>query len=99
MRTYETLSEAVSDLKIRGYQEDFNLLSHYVECQAQDKKFHPEEFTIDEFYRFEGMTNPDDNSVVYAITSADGLKGVLVDAYGVYAENLSPTMTSKFARL
>jgi hypothetical protein len=44
---------------------------------------------VDEFYRFEGMTNPDDSSILFAISSSDGLKGTLGDAYGVYAENLN----------
>jgi hypothetical protein len=54
---------------------------------------HPEDFTVEEFYRFEGMSNPDDNSVLFAISSDDGIKGTLVDAYGVYADNLTPEMS------
>jgi hypothetical protein len=42
------------------------------------------------------MSNPDDNSVLFAIESNDGLKGTLLDAYGVYAENLTPEMKLSF---
>jgi hypothetical protein len=41
------------------------------------------------------MTDPADNSVVYAIESDNGTKGVLVNAYGVYADTLSADMITK----
>ncbi|WP_291368134.1 hypothetical protein [Cyclobacterium sp.] len=41
------------------------------------------------------MRNPDDNSIPYAIESTNGLKGVLVDAFGFYSEALSEAMIKK----
>jgi hypothetical protein len=38
-----------------------------------------------EHYRFEGASDPDDMSVVYAIKIDNGLKGIVADAFGVYA--------------
>ena len=95
MRNYNSLSEATNDLKARGYTENFNLQPTCIECPSLKLQWHPEEFSIDEFYRFEGMSNTDDNSIVFAISSRDGMKGVLVDAYGVYAESLSEPMIRK----
>ncbi len=95
MKNYRSLSEATNDLKTRGYNEDFNLKTDCIECPAHNLQWHPEDFRIDEFYRFEGMSNPSDNSIVFAISSKDGIKGVLVDAYGVYAENLNDGMIKK----
>ena len=95
MKNYRTLSEATNDLKKRGYNEDLNLNATCIECPAQNLQLTPEDFRIDEFYRFEGMSNPSDNSIVYAISSKAGIKGVLVDAYGVYAENLNDAMINK----
>jgi hypothetical protein len=95
MTSYSTLSEAINDLKRRGYSEDFNLKQHCIECSTKNLQLHPEDFTVDEFYRFEGMSNTDDNSILFAISSTDGVKGVLVDAYGMYAENLSEPMIKK----
>ncbi|HEX5168929.1 MAG TPA: phosphoribosylpyrophosphate synthetase [Cyclobacteriaceae bacterium] len=93
MRTYDTLSEAIRDLRKRGFTEDFNLRPHCLQCTSRDLHVHPEDFTVEEFYRFEGMSDPDDNSVLFAISSIEGFKGTLVDAYGVYADNLTPEMT------
>lgn len=96
MYVYDTLSDAVADLEKRGYEYDFQLSADYIECKTIDLKLMPEEFEIDEFYRFEGMTDPDDSAVIYAISSRVGnLKGVIIDAYGAYAENVSPELLDK----
>jgi hypothetical protein len=94
MRTYETLSEAINDLKKRGFTEDFSLKPHCLECKTLSLLVDPSDFTVEEFYRFEGMTNPDDSSVLFAIKSKEGVMGTLVDAYGVYAENLTSEMST-----
>ncbi|WP_131537985.1 phosphoribosylpyrophosphate synthetase [Pedobacter nototheniae] len=96
MHIYDTVTAALADLDKRGYELDFNLTSECLECKEIDLRLMPEEFEIDEVYRFEGMTDPADSAVVYAISSNVGnLKGVLVDAYGVYAENVSPELLNK----
>ena len=41
------------------------------------------------------MSSTDDNSVLYAISSKNEIKGLLVDAYGVYSESLSESMIQK----
>jgi hypothetical protein len=92
---YDTLLEAVQGLKASGYSEDFNLRPHCLECASSELQLHPEDFQVDEYYRFEGMSNPDDNSIVYAISRKDGIKGILVDAYGVYSDSLSEAMVEK----
>lgn len=96
MYIYDTLTDAVADLEKRGYEHDFILAPDCIECKAIDLQLMPEEFEIDEFYRFEGMNDPGDSAVIYAISSPVGnLKGVLIDAYGVYAENVSPELLDK----
>lgn len=95
MYSYDTLSEALSDLANRGYTYDFNLNHTCIECQSVEKKFGPDSFNVVEVYRFEGMSSPDDASVIYVIETSDGLKGTLVDAYGTYADSLSDEMNAK----
>ncbi|NNE76232.1 MAG: phosphoribosylpyrophosphate synthetase, partial [Pricia sp.] len=68
---------------------------HCLECAALKLEIHPEDFEVDEMHRFEGMSSTDDNSILYAISSKDGIKGTLVDAYGVYAQNISEEMRKK----
>ena len=95
MRNYDTLSEAINDLQIRGYTYDFNLEPDCIKCASLELEIHPEEFEVDELHCFEGMSSTDDNSILYAISSKNGVKGILVDAYGVYAENISEEMRKK----
>ncbi len=96
MENYDTLSETIGGLQANGYTCDFNLKPHCLEYASLKMELHPEEFQIDQHYRFEGMSNPDDNSILYAISSTKGIKGLLVDAYRVYAEGLSTEMILKF---
>lgn len=93
MPAYDTVSEAVNGLKERGYTLDFNLKSNCLECEGQ--KYNVRDFEITEFYRFEGNSDPGDEAVVYAIESKNGMKGVLVNAFGVYSESLSDEMIKK----
>jgi len=67
-------------------------------CQGTNESLLPEDFTIDEFHRFEGDSNPSDESIVYAISSAKhGIKGVLVNAFGPDASYLNQALVSKLA--
>ncbi|MDO5510885.1 MAG: phosphoribosylpyrophosphate synthetase [Weeksellaceae bacterium] len=92
---YNTLSEAIEGMKKEGYTEDFNLTENEIKCMGTELCYNPESFEIHNALRFEGMSNPDDNSVLYAIEANDGTKGLLVDAYGAYAEAISPKMARK----
>lgn len=95
MEDYSTLSEAINGLKKEGYTEDFNLGANCIECSALSLKLYPEEFMIDKFFRFEGQSNPDDSSIVYAISAKSGEKGILVDAFGIYSEAMTPELVAK----
>jgi uncharacterized Fe-S cluster protein YjdI len=98
---YETLSGAIAALKREGYTEDFNLRQNCIECGEGSFTIFHDEFKIDKFYRFEGDTDPGDESILYAISSDKyGLKGVLVNGYGVSTEALTDEMlhTLKIAR-
>lgn len=91
---FETLTDALEQLRREGYTHDFNLQRDCLTCEG--KMLYPHEFQIDRVYRFEGMTNPSDQSILYAISSHDHkLKGVLVNAYGVYADEMTNEMIEK----
>ena len=95
MKNYDNLVDALQDLRKRGYILDFNLHGDSKRLIVNKIEMHPEDFVINEMYRFEGMSSPDDSSVIYAIESKEGYKGVLVDSYGMYAEAFTPEMVLK----
>ncbi len=93
---YDTLSQAIEGLKSEGYTEDLNLKADCIECRALDYKILAEDFVVDHIYRFEGMSSPDDSSILYAISSDKfNLKGLLVDGYGTYSDPLNAEMIQK----
>lgn len=95
MYEYDTVTEAVQGLKQRGYAIDFNLEADRLHCSDQALSLKPEEFSITEFYRFEGESDPADEAVVYAIESRDGKKGLLVTGFGITAEGVGEEMIEK----
>jgi hypothetical protein len=95
MYSYDTVTAAVSGLKQRGYNVDFNLSENCIICHAG--KFNPADFEITEVYRFEGNTDPADEAIVYAIESNKGDKGVLVNGYGPSSNEMSAEMARKLS--
>ena len=96
MHYYETVTQAVSELSKRGYSVNFNLSANYLRASDHGVNLNADEFSIDEIYRFEGNTDPGDEMVVYAISSeSKGLKGVLVNAFGVYSDSISDDLMAK----
>lgn len=96
MKDYGTLSQAINKLKLEeGYEHDFNLLDEKIELKSKEETFGVEDFDVDKVLRFEGMSNPDDNAILYAITTSKGYKGVLVDGYGISSGQVSKEMIEK----
>jgi hypothetical protein len=95
MKNYESLVDALNDLKKRGYETDFATDTVCLYCGDLDLRLNPEEFHVDEVYRFELDSNPHDNSILYAISSSTGVKGILVDGHGTHSEGLSFEMAKK----
>lgn len=94
----DTLVETLEELKKQGYTYDFNLTAHALELYSDEGiklTLNPEDFNIVKVFRFEGMSNPSDTSILYAIESSSGVKGTLVSSYGVYADAMSNEMIAK----
>lgn len=96
MEQYETLTEAITALRAQGYTEDFNLQAHCLECRLGEIQLFPHEFEIDKVFRFYGASDPDDESILYAISSgAFDLKGLLVNGYGASSDSVTQEMVQK----
>jgi hypothetical protein len=82
----KTLSEAMEGLVRRGFTEHFGVRGEQLRGLESGKTFGPDDVTIREYERFEGVSDPDDMAILYAIESSSGTRGTLVDAFGVYSD-------------
>jgi hypothetical protein len=82
-----SLVNVTNSLKKSGYTEDFRITEEGMCGGKSDTAYQPEDVKIVDFYRFEGNTNPDDMSILYAIETTDGLKGTISNSYGPYADS------------
>jgi hypothetical protein len=97
-KSYDTVAEAMAGLKERGYTIDFSILANEdrLVSHLPALSLSPADFEIDDFFRFEGDTDPGDQMIVYAISSNDNkLKGLVVNAYGLYADNAYSAIVKK----
>ena len=90
---YATVTEAINQLREKGFTVDFNIEEDCLICEKG--KLNSDEFEIVDVYRYEGDTDPADEATVYAIESKQGVKGILVTGYGVYADTFSTALLSK----
>lgn len=82
--SFGTLSETINELVKLGYTHDFNIKDDCIVCHKTNITLSPDEFQIDKVYRFEGDSDPEYQSILYAISSTKfDVKGTLVNGYGI----------------
>jgi len=93
---YETVAGAVDGLTRRGFTEAFRAANGGLRAVGAGKTFGADDLVILEFHRVEGISDPDDMAIVYAVESRSGVRGVLIDAFGVYSD---PTTSEVLKRV
>ncbi|MGI8662879.1 MAG: phosphoribosylpyrophosphate synthetase [Acidimicrobiales bacterium] len=83
MHAPETVTEAVALLSELGYVENLDIERGCIVCASPDRAHALESAVVDHQFRFEGPSDPGDESIVLGVTLPEwGTKGVLVSAYG-----------------
>lgn len=78
-----TLTACLNMLDGKGYTVQFQAgQNNTIKSLASGSTYKPQDVRIVNFYRFEGESNPDDSSILYAIETASGEQGTLIDSYG-----------------
>ena len=77
---------AVDELTRRGFLENLRVADGSLQVVRTGERLRREDLVIRAYYRFEGVSDPDDLAIVYGIESKSGSRGVVVDAFGVYAD-------------
>jgi hypothetical protein len=81
-----SLINVENHLNKKGFTNDFKVTEGRLCVMGTDKTYGAEEVQIVDFYRFEGESDPDDMSILYAIETSDGTKGTISNSYGTYAD-------------
>jgi len=83
----KTLVSCLNSLSRDGFSDDYKITEAGLKSLKRERIYAPEEVKVLNFFRFEGNSDPADNSILYAIETSDGGRGTLVDAYGPYADS------------
>src|SRR2546425_767738 len=81
-----TLAEAIEEFVGKGFVARFSIVGRRLRVIDTNETLDPGDLVIRGYRRFEGASDPDDMSIVYAVESANGWHGTIVDAFGVYSE-------------
>jgi len=82
---YNTTTEAVTKLRENGFTENFFISEGKISNGIE--KFSADDIRIIFTNRYEGDSDPADETTVYVLETASGTKGILVTADGIYADN------------
>lgn len=91
-----TLTEVLNKLEERGQANEFRIKDEGLTLD-ESRYFQPHELKIIKTYRFEGDSNPDDESILFLIETSDHTVGFMIDAYGVYS-TVEPEKYIRFIR-
>ena len=83
---YDSLVEAQAGVRAEGFTEEYLWKDGRMTSADRATTYQPADMKIVEHYRFEGMTNPGDMSILMCLTSSDGKKGYVISGYGTYAD-------------
>jgi hypothetical protein len=95
----ETLSEVLQRLSEAGYTDDYRADGQGLRSRSSGMVHPPDRFKVDEIVRFEGDSDPGDESAVFALTSeADGTRGTYTVAYGPIMDALDAKIVRLLAK-
>ncbi len=91
-----TERERIEQLKAKGFYADYDIRDGALVNLKTWDTFPREEVQLVEEYRFEGMSNPADMSILYALETATGERGTVLVNYG---PNTAPDVVQFFKNL
>lgn len=82
----KTMTDLLTKLQLDGFTVNFLVNENGLYDTGTEKVYKPDEVRVVDFFRFEGESDPADSAILYAIETNDGVRGVLSDSYGPYAD-------------
>lgn len=83
---YDNLVQATKKLSERGFDAEFKFDGKQLLSTDTDQTYAADDLQIVEYHRFEGMTNPADSSVIFAIETNTNEKGTVIMSYSTDAD-------------
>ncbi len=81
-----TMTGVLEKLRLKKIDNEFKMNEEGFTA-GKGKTYQPEELKIIRTYRFEGESDPEDNSAIYLIEATDGLIGYTIDVYGANSDH------------
>ena len=79
----ETLTDAIARLRERGFLHDFSAVAGgKLRCGECGTEIDPTAVRIEEIVRFEGISDPGDESILFALSGPCGHEGLYSAPYG-----------------
>ena len=90
------LADTIRRYEAQGYSENLVACYDHFEARSGEIKLKPEEIVVDKIVRFENTSDPDDQSILYVISSSrQAVKGLYVDSFGPSSIELSRSMIER----
>lgn len=97
MPTYSTVTETVKGLEERGFTENFSIKVDHLSGVNDTIQLYPDDFDVVETYRYEGESDPGDETMICAIRTKEGANGIIVFPYSSYSEEISMELVQKLS--
>ena len=81
-----TVAETIEDLNRRGFTGHFGVTADGLREFGTGVTFGATALRICECFRLEADSDPGETAIVYAIETETGVRGTLIDAFGLYAD-------------
>lgn len=83
MENYLSPDDALSDLRKKGYATDLGFETNPFGLYSGDldMRLNPEAYHVDESFRIDDPSHPNESETVYAISTASGVKGTVMDMH------------------
>ncbi|MEP6932256.1 MAG: hypothetical protein ABI850_19690 [Flavobacterium sp.] len=82
----DSLITVLAEVEKLGFTSQFEVNGKSLVSLKTNSRYSADQIKIAHFYRFEGESNPEDSSIMYAIETYDKEKGTLVDGFGTSAD-------------
>ncbi|WP_439128508.1 hypothetical protein [Polaribacter sp.] len=92
MKNAKNELEYIKKYEAKGYTDSFRVVERKLLNNDSKIKYNSDQVKIVAEHRFEGMSNPNDMSILYVLETDNNGKGTLLVSYGAAAE----TETAEF---